>query len=434
MAVNRVDFGGKTLIDLSNDTVTPASLLPGYTAHNAAGEQITGAAETGEQGENTGSGANTGPDVVFYDYDGTVLYSYSTADALALTEMPELPEQDGLICQGWNWTLENMQAYVQKYEKCMIGANYITDDGKPRLYVNIGVIDKDITLYFKQTVSDGVIVEWGDDSPAETASGKNYVSLSHTYDSPGKYCITLDVTDGALTLQYSSYSSKNIFGTYQSDERELRLAKVFLGVASIGDNAFTYCTSLQSVTIPQGITEIGSGVFSYCSALRYVTIPQGMESYSSMFQSCSGLLSVTMPDDMASVISNFTFLGCNSLQSVTIPDGTTDIKVRMFQYCYLLSSITIPDSVETIDNYAFDSCYNLRSITIPKNVKSIGLCAFNMCYNLFDIYFLSTNPPEFDDAIFLNATNFVIYVPAGCGDAYRKAWADYADFIIEMEE
>lgn len=42
MGVSRVDFGEDTLIDLTKDTVTPHSLLSGYSAHNKAGELIEG--------------------------------------------------------------------------------------------------------------------------------------------------------------------------------------------------------------------------------------------------------------------------------------------------------------------------------------------------------------------------------------------------------
>ena len=42
MGVNRVDYGGNTLVDLTRDTVTAASLLAGFTAHGADGEIITG--------------------------------------------------------------------------------------------------------------------------------------------------------------------------------------------------------------------------------------------------------------------------------------------------------------------------------------------------------------------------------------------------------
>ena len=54
----------------------------------------------GNEGGN-GDGVVTRPNSVrFFDYDGTLLYSYSTDDFLALTELPELPTKEGLICQG----------------------------------------------------------------------------------------------------------------------------------------------------------------------------------------------------------------------------------------------------------------------------------------------------------------------------------------------
>lgn len=42
MAVNKVEVNGETVLDLSQDSVTPEQLAQGATAHNAAGEQITG--------------------------------------------------------------------------------------------------------------------------------------------------------------------------------------------------------------------------------------------------------------------------------------------------------------------------------------------------------------------------------------------------------
>lgn len=42
MAINKVIYGNQTLIDLTNDTISAPKLLEGYTAHNAAGQSITG--------------------------------------------------------------------------------------------------------------------------------------------------------------------------------------------------------------------------------------------------------------------------------------------------------------------------------------------------------------------------------------------------------
>lgn len=43
MAVNKVKINGEVKLDLTQDTVTPENLLSGATAHNAAGERISGA-------------------------------------------------------------------------------------------------------------------------------------------------------------------------------------------------------------------------------------------------------------------------------------------------------------------------------------------------------------------------------------------------------
>lgn len=47
MAINKVEYGGQTLVDLTADTVTPDTLLEGTTAHNKAGNPIVGSAKVG---------------------------------------------------------------------------------------------------------------------------------------------------------------------------------------------------------------------------------------------------------------------------------------------------------------------------------------------------------------------------------------------------
>lgn len=42
MAINKVIYGGKQLIDLTEDSVSPITLLEGITAHNKSGDTIFG--------------------------------------------------------------------------------------------------------------------------------------------------------------------------------------------------------------------------------------------------------------------------------------------------------------------------------------------------------------------------------------------------------
>jgi hypothetical protein len=79
-------------------------------------------------------------DVNFYDYDGTVLHAYTKDEFLALSDLPPLPTQPGLICQEWNWDYADAISTVSEYGKLDIGASYTTDDGKSRLYISVGYI------------------------------------------------------------------------------------------------------------------------------------------------------------------------------------------------------------------------------------------------------------------------------------------------------
>ena len=153
-------------------------------------------------------------------------------------------------------------------------------------------------------------------------------------------------------------------------------------VTKIGDGAFGWCESLQSITIPNSVRSIGDNAFSSCESLQSVTIPNSVKSIGDYaFNSCKSLQSVTIPNSVTK-IGDGAFRWCKSLQSVTIPNSVTSIGYEAFSGCESLKSVTIPNSVTKIGNYAFSSCESLQSVTIPNSVTKIGDGTFRFCTHL----------------------------------------------------
>ena len=154
------------------------------------------------------------------------------------------------------------------------------------------------------------------------------------------------------------------------------------GIEMIGGFAFSYCTSLTSISIPNSVTSIGDNALARCSSLTSISIPNSVTSIGNeAFYNCSSLTSISIPDSVTS-IGVGAFADCSSLTSISIPDGVTSIEYATFADCILLTSISIPNSVTSIDYWAFSNCSALTSLSIPDSVTSISDGAFNNCPNL----------------------------------------------------
>ena len=183
----------------------------------------------------------------------------------------------------------------------------------------------------------------------------------------------------------------------------------FTGLSEIGDNAFSYCSSLTGITIPNSVTKIGDFAFSECSGLTNLTIPNSVTSIgSNTFWCCRGLMNMTIPNSVTEIgsyafagcsglnsvtisncvtaIGEHTFDGCSNLTNVTIPNSVTLIGEEAFSHCSSLTNIDIPNSVTGIGGYAFDYCSSLASVTIPNSVTWIGNEAFRYCDSLKHVY------------------------------------------------
>ena len=159
----------------------------------------------------------------------------------------------------------------------------------------------------------------------------------------------------------------------------------------ISNYAFSGCTSLTSINIPDSVTNIGGGAFIGCSNLTSINIPDSITSIGNgTFDGCSSLTGINIPNSVTSIGDN-AFGGCSSLTSINIPDGVTSIGDHAFSCCSSLTSINIPDGVTSIGEHAFYRCSSLTSINIPDGVTGIGECAFSSCNNLSDVFYSNSD-------------------------------------------
>ena len=376
-------------------------------------------------------------DVNFVDYDGTLLYSYTIAETKALTEMPPLPTRDGLVCQGWNYELEQIKQYDRTLD---VGTSYITDDGKTRLYITIAAEGRmEVPLYFSQTVDSGVAIDWGDGSNIERINQTGKVKTTHIYSGVGSYIISLDVADDCEFVLGHESSSFCVLGATTSSGKVYTnmLRKVEIGkkIKNISSYAFSGCYSLSSIIISQGVTSIGSYAFFNCYSLSNIIIPQGVTSIGSYaFRSCSSLSSIIIPESVTS-IKEYTFHSCYSLSSIIIPESVTSIKEYTFHSCSSLSSIIISQGVTSIGSYAFYNCSSLSNIIIPQSVAKIESLAFSLCSGMY--FYDFTRHTAVPNLSASNAFNNIpsdceIRVPSELIDEWKSAtnWSGFAENIV----
>lgn len=425
----------------------------------------------------TGGGTPTSEplkDVNFYDYDGTRLFSYTAEEFDELAELPANPSHDGLIAQGWNYTIAQAKSCLQTYGGCDIGQLYTTSDGKTRIYVELTDECKDPTLAIALDTNETATVYWGDGEFSNiTGRGLNYgVSASHSYSAAGSYVISISVTGQFKFYSNGSYSrySQMFFDGASYDAYAIATGFLYLrtikrieigdGCVGIMPSAFNGLFCLETITFPNAALTLDYNCFQNCQSLRSVTLPNGVTSLpQNCFSACYKLCSVSLPSSIASMSSGV-FNDCRLLERIVfpfqwsatanyvyqasslkavLPPPSYGASVTGFQNCYSLKKIVIPDTVTSIGVNAFSQCNNAAgSVVIPEGVTAIQNSAFYMCVRISEWHLRPTTPPSLYSARSICVpANCTIYVPYSADhsvlNAYKSAtnWSTHASYMQE---
>ena len=391
-------------------------------------------------------------DVNFIDYDGTILYSYTAAQAQAMSELPANPTHPGLTSQGWNWTLAQIKAQLTAMPgiPVWVGQMYVTTSGDTEIDIILNN-NECLSPYLTLAVNGTMSVDWGDGSTADTMTGNsltNNIFQQHIYASTGNYTIKITPVSGSFSF-YSTNSSyvgvmriSNSSGNRpMSEAYSSAIIAIRMGnSANISTSSFVRCISLKTITIPSTASISGGYLFRYCYSLKSITLPPNsltaLPNYP--FTYCASLERISLPSGITS-FSSSSFSYCYSLKNITIQNSVTEFGSSTFVDCYNLNKFTIPNEITAIPNSLLSSCRSLIKLTIPSNITTIGNSAFYSCYGICEYHFTKTTVPTLSNT---NAFSGIsegtkIYVPYSADhsilNAYKTAdnWSTYATYIEE---
>ena len=176
--------------------------------------------------------------------------------------------------------------------------------------------------------------------------------------------------DGEITITKYTGTDAVVSIPSQIDEKP---------VTRIDQFAFSQCTSVSAIIIPESISEISSSAFSGCSGLSIIMVNEENEYFSSsdgilydksmeMLLCCPGGKTdpVTIPDTVL-FLDDRAFWGCAGITEITIPDSVCRIGDSAFYGCTGLKTLDIPQGVSLISDFAFEGCSSLEAINVDND-------------------------------------------------------------------
>lgn len=268
--VNKVDVNGKTVLDLSGDTVYPGMLAKGITAHDKSGAKITGTLEVPATEERTVELSMPSGNQVIQPTSGKVMRKVTVQKPATL--LPENIKKD-VVIGGVTGTLEGG------------GGGGGSDEYKESLK---SIIDR--------TATNPVLPD-------------DLTTIGYSAFSGCPKLALTSLPSGVTSI--SDYAFNNC--------PNLALTSLPSGITNIGSYAFQSCPKLALTSLPSGLTRIGYYAFNGCRNLALTSLPSGIKNIGyGVFANCTGLTSITFKGN-PNTIHPSAFNGCSNLTTINVP-------------------------------------------------------------------------------------------------------------------
>ncbi len=151
-------------------------------------------------------------------------------------------------------------------------------------------------------------------------------------------------------------------------------------VVSIGSQAFSYCSFITEILLPQTITTIEANAFVGCSLLRSINLENVTTLGRYAFQDCTSLQSANLQS--LGIVPAYAFFGCYALETVNAENAQT-VGYRAFANCIGLRNINLTNaqvlgtvSGSNLYGNVFENCQSLEFVALPK-VSRFGTSLFD---------------------------------------------------------
>ena len=197
--------------------------------------------------------------------------------------------------------------------------------------------------------------------------------------------------------------------------------KYFTGITKLSAKAFSKCTNLWKIEIPENVKMLESG--------------NGNGATHGVFLG-TAIVNIALPEALT-VIGNGAFCNCGSLKMVHMSNNIIRIEDWAFRGCKKLANISLPEGLTRIGWSSFENCDSLKEVTIPSTVNYVYYDAFYSCDSLVHVYCKPVIPPaHYGNSSYgilgsEHISGKIIYVPTESVSAYKNAdgWKNHASLI-----
>ena len=190
---------------------------------------------------------------------------------------------------------------------------------------------------------------------------------------------------------------------------------------------------MRSIDLPPKLERIEEKAFSGCSSLEQIVIPNSVSFIGEYAFSRSSLDNIVFPMHLR-ILNKGICKECTGLSFIKLSEDVSHISDEAFMRCRSLKTIELPKHLQSIGKLAFSECYRIQMFSIPEKVERIGDCAFSGCSSLKEVFFDSI-PKEIGRSIFGGSKSLsAICIPNGSLNQFAKLLPEYVDKLIEEND